>query len=166
MSQGNSLKDNFIILLAHPDNQDARNYLFEQLSSFSLLKYRTGAIAELLSSKKKANEKLSDHCELVKWQLHRIYRSRNRIVHSGEREPHNKYLVENAHDFFDQTLLFCLELSAWKRGFSTFLQCFDYADRQYNRYTTGLCNDDAEINVVWQLPKYRGRSVVFGEQRE
>lgn len=99
---------------------------------------------------------------MVEWQIHRIYRTRNSIVHSGDSPEYTKYLVENAHDFFDQTLLFCLELSAWKPGFDTFLSCFDYAGEQYRTYLNTL-KAGGDDGVVWQLPRYRDKSIVFGE---
>lgn len=156
---GDDLKAKFISLLSVQECSDARSYLFQSFGDFSLLIFRTASIAELLSQKDKALERIEMHEKLVKWQLHRIYRSRNRIVHAGESNEYNKYLVENAHDFFDQTLLFCLELSAWKGGFSTFLSCFDYAEKQYNAYRSALRNGSG--SVVWQLAKYRDHTVVF-----
>lgn len=128
---GVDLKEKFISLLTDESLKTSLEALLKEMGNFSLLQYRVYEIATMLSSGEAVAERLASHERNVKWQLHRIYRARNRIVHAGESADYSAYLVENAHDYFDQTMLFCLELSAWKPHFSTFLSCFDYADQQY-----------------------------------
>ena len=156
------LKSKFIKLLTSKLNENARIELFEKCGDFELLKNRISSVSKILSDKNIALEKIKSHEKLVQWQIYRIYRSRNSIVHSGESPEYTRYLVENAHDFFDQALLFCLELSAWKPGFRTFLSCFDYADAQYRAYLKSLKHDEFP-KIVWQLPRYRDNSIVFGD---
>ncbi|MCZ4072540.1 hypothetical protein [Agrobacterium sp. LMR679] len=162
--QGSELdiKSKFIHLLSGDLNADSRLELFAKCDDFELLKNRISSVSNILSNKNAAIEKISSHEKLVQWQIYRIYRSRNSIVHSGESPEYTRYLVENAHDFFDQALLFCLELSAWKPGFRTFLSCFDYAEAQYRAYLKSLKQDD-HPKIVWQLPRYRDNSIVFGD---
>lgn len=157
------LKTKFITLLSSELNVESRAELFRTCGNFELLKNRISSVSKILSDKKAALEKISSHEKLVQWQIYRIYRSRNSIVHSGESPEYTRYLVENAHDFFDQALLFCLELSAWKPGFGTFLSCFDYAEAQYRAYLKSLKQDD-HSKIVWQLPRYRDNSIVFGDE--
>lgn len=156
------LKSKFISLLTKPEHSEALEYLLEECGRFELLRNRIFNVSAFLSDRKKALNKISVHQQMVEWQIYRIYRTRNRIVHSGDSPEYTKYLVENAHDFFDQTLLFCLELSAWKPGFDTFLSCFDYAGEQYRTYLNTL-KAGGDDGVVWQLPRYRDKSIVFGE---
>lgn len=157
------LKSKFVKLLVSDLNENTRSELFDKCGDFELLKNRISSVAKILSDKNFALEKIKSHEKLVQWQIYRIYRSRNSIVHSGESPEYTRYLVENAHDFFDQALLFCLELSAWKPGFRTFLSCFDYADAQYRAYLKSLKHDDCP-KIVWQLPRYRDNSIVFGDE--
>lgn len=156
------IKSKFISILTRKENVEALEYLLGRCGEFELLKNRIYNLSVLISDRRRTLEKMSSHQQMVEWQIYRIYRTRNSIVHSGDSPEHTKYLVENAHDFFDQTLLFCLELSAWKSEFDTFLSCFDYSIEQYRSYLRSL-KTEAEFPVVWQLPRYRDKSTVFGE---
>jgi hypothetical protein len=157
------IKSKFVSLLTRNENIEALEYLLKSCGNFELLRNRVYNLSILMSDRKNTMEKITNHQQMVEWQIHRIYRTRNSIVHSGNSPEYTKYLVENAHDFFDQTLLFCLELSAWKNEFDTFLSCFDYAIEQYRSYLQSL-KSDSEFPVVWQLPRYRDKSIVFGEE--
>ena len=44
---------------------------------------------------------LLDHGQRVIWQLKRIYRTRNQIVHLGYVSDFTEYLVENSHNYLD-----------------------------------------------------------------
>jgi hypothetical protein len=158
------LRAKFINLLTNEENAVAKEHLFEKCGDFELLRNRMWFMSDMLSDSKKALERISTHQKVVEWQIHRIYRTRNSIVHSGGSPDYTNYLVENAHGFFDQTMLFCLELSAWKNGFDDFVSCFDYASKQYNDYLTNLRSSD-NAKIVWELPKYRDNSVVFGDDQ-
>ncbi len=161
----NSLKDKFIELLSSKECEDLLKDLYIKFGDFELLRFRVSELSEIVKNPIKAQEKIQLHENMVKWQLHRIYRTRNSIVHSGSSHNFVKYLVENAHDYFDQVLLFCLEVSSWKSGFDTFLMCFDFADMQYKMYKNNtLILGGREI--IWTLPKSKGRSFIFNDDPE
>jgi hypothetical protein len=159
------LKSKFIELLALEKNDKVLTELLAEMDDFEVLRTRISDIAIVLRSPKKALDKLKAHEALVRWQLSRIYRARNRIVHAGESHAHNAYLVENAHDYFDQALMFCMELSAWKPNFYRFLTCFDYAEKMYRYYCDQL-NSTGSTEVVWQLKRYKDQSIVFGDTQD
>ena len=159
--KGEDLKGSFYELLSSAENNKNLQDLLVSFGNYELLRYRVFEISNLLKSRNKAIEKLQRHEKMVTWQLHRIYRTRNSIVHSGESPSFTPLLVENAHDFFDQGLLFCLEVSAWKRGFDTFVGCFDYAKAQASEYLKSI--ENGSNSLIWTLPKHNGRSFIFDE---
>lgn len=154
------LKQKFTLLLSDKENDAALADLLARCRDFELLRFRIFSIAEVMRDSAAAKKKLDLHEQTLKWQLHRIYRTRNSIVHAGESPVYTKYLVENAHDFFDQTLMFCLELSSWKTGFNTFLTCFDYAAAKYKEYYGELAHGNG-THLVWTLPKMKDRRFIF-----
>ncbi|MBU9696862.1 hypothetical protein GU927_003270 [Rhodobacteraceae bacterium HSP-20] len=155
------LRTRFIILLVDKASEPALLNLLDRCRDFELLKHRIKEIAELLRSTKKSARKIRAHEEMVRWQLHRIYRARNRIVHAGSGPEYGRYLVENAHDFFDSVLMFCMELSSWKSGFSTFSSCFAYAEHRYRQYLVEL-DEEQVTHAAWTLPKMKGRQYILG----
>ena len=58
-------------------------------------------IDEKLKNGKSINEMLETHRKKVEWQIDRIYRSRNFLVHSGNEFPFNDSLIENLHNYYD-----------------------------------------------------------------
>lgn len=159
--KGEDLKGSFYEILSSTVNNKSLQDLLSSFGSYELLRYRVFEISALLKSRSRAIKKLQRHEKMVTWQLHRIYRTRNSIVHSGESPSFTPLLVENAHDFFDQGLLFCLEVSAWKRGFDTFVGCFDYAKAQASEYVKSI--ENGSNSLIWTLPKHNGRSFIFDE---
>lgn len=150
----------FVRFLSEKDNEPALSEFYKKCRDFELLRYRTYTVSKFLKDPRLAKSKLDMHADIVRWQLHRIYRTRNKIAHAGESPSFINYLVENAHDFFDITLMFCIELSAWKQGFQTFDTCLNYADRVYKSYYKNITDAKPEY-MIWTLPKTKGKSFIF-----
>jgi hypothetical protein len=154
------IRERFIALLSNKENEVALADLYDRCRDFELLRYRIYTISSILKNSKSAKEKLELHANMVKWQLYRIYRTRNRIVHAGDSPEFTRYLVENAHDFFDIVLMFCMELSAWKHGFDSFHACFGYAEAAYQKYI-GKIGEASPNEIAWALPKNKDKSFIF-----
>ena len=165
VQSGYDLRENFVLLLCVKENEPALSSLLADCRDFELLRHRIYSISQLLTNRKAAKEKLESHERLIRWQLHRVYRARNSIVHKGVSPHYVSRLLENAHDFLDILLMFCMELSAWKSGFDTFETCFDYAESTYQKYMQGLQSLSAN-SLVWTLPRTKGKSFIFGEEAE
>ena len=54
-----------------------------------------------LYSPKAVNCFLEKHAVRVKWQIMRIYRNRNLIIHNGQSMPYLNLLIENLHAYVD-----------------------------------------------------------------
>lgn len=165
INKSKPLLEKFIELLREEANDNELSSLLEKCRDFELLRYRISTIATLLRDPIKARDRLAQHEKVIAWQFYRIYRCRNGIVHSGESPSHTKYLVENAHDYFDQSLEFCVDVSSWKSGFDTFESCFDYAALEYNKYIKQI--DSGNRNALaWSIPEQKNRSFIFPELTE
>jgi len=70
------------------------------VSSSELLMMRCHELEKLANDQSAVRAKLEAHERRVSWQLHRIYRARNSIVHSGISPTYASHLTENAVAYF------------------------------------------------------------------
>ncbi len=54
---------------------------------------------------------LKKHNNNIKWQIRRIYRTRNVIIHGNDTLPYINTLIENLHEYFDRTIEIILKTS-------------------------------------------------------
>lgn len=106
-----TLVEKVALILSEPDNDELKNELFKKLGDFVLLRNRCHEISELLKDPKKILAILKNHEKKVSWQLRRIYRTRNLVVHSNEVPPFLNILIENAHTYLDTFLSQVLSLA-------------------------------------------------------
>ena len=65
-----------------------------------LARHRLFKLEKDFASPKGIIAALAGHDDRVRWQLHRIYRARNNLVHSGRQPSYLDSLVVNLDDFF------------------------------------------------------------------
>lgn len=119
-----------------------RNELYGKLDEFPLLRYRLFTLNEAFSSPKKLQGLLDNHCKRVEWQIRRLYRTRNMIVHAGQQPAYIGGLVENGHDYLDQILNEVMLLAAKTHECTTINQCYTYIDIKYKEYVRVLSKID------------------------
>lgn len=134
------LVDKIFCLVVLPEFEDRLDDFIGRTGSFELLKYRIFQLNKNFSNPRHALATLKRHQRRVEWQINRIYRTRNSIVHSGETPKYAGIIVDNAHDYFDQVFNLSCEISSGIGGFRTFSECFDYSGFQYNQYTSDLAS--------------------------
>lgn len=78
-----------------------RDDLYALVSGFPLLLNRCHQVSELISDVSRLESASRAHEKRVSWQIERIYRARNSIVHDGSAPPHVDALAENAHEYLD-----------------------------------------------------------------
>lgn len=98
---GETLTDKVAQLVCIESNKPIREKFYESLELFPLLKNRILKLKEIFTSPVSALEYLLEHEQRVIWQLKRIYRTRNQIVHLGYVSDFTEYLVENSHNYLD-----------------------------------------------------------------
>lgn len=82
--------------------QDDQLYaqLLEKSKVNSLLKYRTEMINNMLKNVKELQQKVRNHHDRVEWQIQRLYRIRNEIVHSAlQNETSLVVYIEHLYDY-------------------------------------------------------------------
>lgn len=76
------------------------NQLLQKCKVNSLLQYRTEKIYEILNDSKMLKAKVKNHHDRVEWQIQRLYRIRNEIVHSAlQNETSLITYIEHLYDY-------------------------------------------------------------------
>lgn len=126
-------------LLCLSENEGLRTQLYEHLKDFHLLRYRAFRLSETLSDRKKLRDLLATHEKKVAWQIRRIYRTRNLIVHSGRNPPpYIDTLVENGHDYLDTIVFEVMRISCGAYSATTIEQVFEIAKIRYHDFLRKL----------------------------
>ena len=74
----------FVFLILLPEFEELRKDLFSLISDNPLAMNRIWRLSKDHETPKQAEESITAHENRVKWQIHRIYRARNNLVHAGE----------------------------------------------------------------------------------
>lgn len=127
-----------LALLAVQSNDKIRSELYEELKDFHLLRFRAFQLSEILSSTEKVKATLVAHEQKVRWQIRRIYRTRNLIVHSGKRPTYIHSLIENGHDYLDQIIFDVMKLSCGEYRASTLEQAFEISRIRHKKFMDQL----------------------------
>lgn len=125
-------------LLALPKYQDLRTELENSFGDYHLLRDRYEHLVRLLSSPKSILETLDSHSKRVAWQLRRIYRARNTIVHDGSTPSYTEVLVENTHDYLDSVMRWVMALASSENTIYTVAQGFKMVELNYMSYKKNL----------------------------
>jgi hypothetical protein len=78
--------------------------LFRLCAKNPLLIYRLNRMREQIKSTSELRASLEAHRERVAWQLGRIYRARNSLVHRGTLPPRAEHLIQHLHTYLSMTL--------------------------------------------------------------
>jgi hypothetical protein len=127
-----------LALLSMAEHAALRAELYAKLKDFHLLRFRAFQLAEILSSPEKVKEALKVHEVKLRWQIRRIYRTRNLIVHSGRKPTYIHTLIENGHDYLDQILFDVMKLSCGEYRASSLEQAFELAKVRHQRFNAHL----------------------------
>lgn len=99
--EGDSWNIRIINLICCSEYEQARLDIAAMLDENPLLRFRMMELNESFSSAKSTYKALLHHRDKVEWHIHRIYWSRNLIVHSADTMPYMMTIVENLHDYLD-----------------------------------------------------------------
>lgn len=153
--EGADLVEKIFCLVVFEENEKSLEELFKRIGNFELLRYRIFNVRKDFLKPSKSITLLERHMKRVEWQIYRIYRARNTIIHTGNTPIFSESLVTNAHDYFDQVFSLSLELCSGQRGYSNYRDCFNFANSVYEEYKSFLmekenfCEDDVK-GVLWR----------------
>lgn len=91
-------------IVALPENEALRDSIYPDLKANPLLRFRMFALMRAFKSADAAVATMTAHERRVSWQVKRIYRARNLLLHSGYTPPHRDALLENLHSYFHELL--------------------------------------------------------------
>ena len=91
------------------DNEAKRNYVFSQINDFPLLKERICYYNKVLKTNNDIFKFVLKHTQRLEWQIMRIYRNRNLVIHNGRSMPYLSLLIENLHSYVDEFLNFIID---------------------------------------------------------
>lgn len=135
--------------------QDERAELYKNIGSFYLLRNRSFYFSDVLSSTAKISKLLEAHWLRVDWQIRRIYRTRNQIVHAGHTPRHINILIKNIHDYLDVVTSSIGRLASDGNKINTIDEAFKYVEIKYYEYKSQLKNNDVSIheeNIERHIP--------------
>jgi len=127
-SQGRNIYQRALNLVALEGNKELRSDLYASLKDFHLLRFRGFVLSEMLSSAENIKEFIELHKKKVSWQIRRMYRTRNLIVHSGRTPRYTETLIENGHDYLDQMMEGVMRYSCGDYKTQTLEQVFELAN--------------------------------------
>lgn len=137
-SGGKNLYQKVLELTALEEHQELRNEFYSELGNFYLLRFRLFELSELFKKPGNLLRRIELHEKKVAWQIRRIYRTRNLIVHSGRSIPYIDTLIENAHDYLDQAMNNVIHYSCGILDAESIDQAFDMAKLDYEVYLSEL----------------------------
>lgn len=133
-----SISQKLLALLCVPANEALRIELYSELEDFHLLRFRLFSLSEMLATPEKIQKALDSHEKKVRWQIRRIYRTRNLIVHSGSKPSYIHGLVENGHEYLDLILFEVMKFACGDYRTTTLEQAFDLASIKFEKFKKKL----------------------------
>jgi hypothetical protein len=134
---------NFLIL---EEFSDRRIELESSFKNFHLLEVRYNYVKYLLSEPANIINSLETHKTRVEWQIRRIYRVRNMIVHDGATPSYSEVLIENIHDYLDTVMSGIMVLASSQNTLDTIDQGFKMVEINYDSYYKSLNKKGLEFN--------------------
>lgn len=144
--EGGGFVDRLAKILALKEHQDKRKQLGEITSEFHLLNDRLTHFESILCSPGAVKDILDAHQIRLEWQIRRIYRVRNIIVHSGNTPWNTKPLIEHCHSYLDAILNELVRLASEPRVIKTVVQGFKLTALRYEEYYKSLSQKNLEFN--------------------
>lgn len=150
--KGWKLHHRLAVVLLGGDYEAKRDELYALASDYPLLCFRIFSISETISTRAKLDEVLKDHERRVIWQIRRIYRSRNLIVHDGSAPAYIDALTENAHEYLDAFIDRFLSLCARTKAATTLEEAVAFQAELYSQWRkVVVCDGNLSIENVKEI---------------
>lgn len=145
-------------LLALDKYKQLRDELSNSFGDYHLLHERYKYFEFLFSSPANLVASLEAHTQRVDWQIRRIYRARNMIVHDGVTPSYVDILIENTHDYLDSIFSSLMALASQEYVANTINQGFKMVEIDYSSYLKCLAEKNLSFkdeNIEELLFKYK-----------
>lgn len=104
ITKGNNDIERMAALLVLQEFEQNKIDLINDLPNYPLLRYRIEHYAKQFSNRNELKKVLANHRKRLEWQIMRIYRNRNMIVHDGSHFPYIDLVVQNLHFYVDNLI--------------------------------------------------------------
>ena len=104
VTKGSNDAEKMVALLVLQEFEQNKSDLIADLSNYPLLQYRIEHYARQFSDRQELKKLLVNHRKRLEWQIMRIYRNRNMIVHDGSHFPYIELVVQNLHFYVDNLI--------------------------------------------------------------
>jgi hypothetical protein len=98
---GNNINEKIAALITFDKYKTNRDEIYNHLEKSPLLKWRLSLFNKYFGSPNEVQEFIATHDLKINWQIRRMYRTRNLIVHAGRVPDFTEILVENSHNYLD-----------------------------------------------------------------
>lgn len=139
--EGNTEDEKLCALISLPKYQALRNQIFAETSNDNhvLLRYRLFKLNERMGSVENVKSTYNRFLLRMRWHIARLYRTRNLIVHAGERPYYLDMLLENIHTFYD-TFMHELVIDVADHGMMKLEYSYILRQSRHNNYLSYLEN--------------------------
>lgn len=107
--EGDNNIEKTLALLSIATNESLRDEIREKLTWNPNLRSRIFYLSKKLSTGGEFLKTIKAHLDRVSWQIRRIYRTRNVIIHTGKSVSYLNVLLENLHSYLDRVLDLLIE---------------------------------------------------------
>ncbi|HKM44652.1 MAG TPA: hypothetical protein VJY12_04255 [Dysgonamonadaceae bacterium] len=155
---GNGVMEKICYLLALEKYKPLRVDLSNSFGDFHLLHERYKYLEFLFSSPANFVSTLESHTQRVDWQIRRIYRARNMIVHDGVTPSYVEILIENTHDYLDSIFSSLMALASQEYILNSIDQGFKMVEISFDSYLKALNEKEiifTEENIDQLIFKYK-----------
>jgi len=135
---GKKLSERLIKLMIFDEHKPQRDALIASFRDFHLMADRFDFLSSVVAKPSNTIEALDAHKTRLAWQIRRIYRTRNIIVHSGKTPSYTKALIEHTHDYLDTVLLLLVKLASTPKSINSVAQGFKYIEMKYSHFYKSL----------------------------
>lgn len=144
---GKTFTERLLRIMGLPAYAAQYDSLVSRCRDFVLLERRIDHLRSIAASPSALKSLLDGHEERISWQLRRIYRTRNIIVHSGETPSHTNVLIEHAHEYLDNVLNLLTKLASRPSQISTVAEGFTLAQLHYLDYKNSLSQKNVALSA-------------------
>lgn len=136
--EGAKFHEKLARIMALEEYRTKRDSIERSIQDFYLLRDRFDYFKNLFVSPGNVHAALDTHRCRLEWQIRRIYRTRNIVVHSGTAPRFTNQLIEHTHDYLDMVLDSLVRLASSPQVIKSVGQGFKYVELQYKNYLSQL----------------------------
>lgn len=141
--KGDNLYQKMMKLISLPDYFAQKESIKNNFKDYHLMKDRFEFFSNIFETPKNVLKGIENHKQRIEWQLRRIYRARNLIVHSGITPSYVDILITNLHDYLDIIFGMLILLATHPNKIVTIEQGFKYKKLSYLNFIKELKDSES-----------------------